>query len=283
MKTFSLYLVLLSLSVIGCQKDIDEPSVLSAKNTKNCNCKKVKYLPIKVEQEGRVVYFIYLNDEGDLLAIQSDLNGLLWHFDYSNDILKEVSISDNNPTDDSRLVTIKYTNNLLSEMEFASIHCYEDPYWPVDDPHIACERNTYRKNLFTWTNYKLTTYKKEDELFNLTYENNLLSSIERSPKTNSPGDTKRLNYHTDKNYWAKDIRNKEVLFALNLGFLSILPIEKDLSSSIDSYDRRNGSVDEVITTYVSKYNTDGYPVEIEIKTSTNTYTRKITFKKIILE
>lgn len=68
MKTLSLYLVLLSLSVIGCQKDIDEPSVLSAKNTKNCNCKKVKYLPIKVEQGGRVVYFIYLNDEGDLLV-----------------------------------------------------------------------------------------------------------------------------------------------------------------------------------------------------------------------
>ena len=295
MKTLSFYLVLLSLTVIGCQKDIDEPSALSAKNDKNCNCNKARYLPIKVEERGIVYTFNYLNDEGDLSEIKKDgpnfNDGTKWKFNYKNGFISEIiqSYDDSNSGPDK--ITVQYTNsNLLTEVDFLSLHCYEDPYWPSDDPHTVCEYESSLKYQFIWGNGKLKTYKRGSDLFNITYENNLLTSIERYPKINYYGDTRRLYYLTDKNYWAKDIKNKELLFTLSLG---ILPIEKDLTKIIASFVKQDGSIIEEPAVFVSKYNNDGYPVEIKVSatifniddntTNTNTYTRKITYKKIILK
>ncbi|MOA04751.1 hypothetical protein D3C78_1243220 [compost metagenome] len=147
---------------------------------------------------------------------------------------------------------------------------YEDPFWPTVPPDengeyppapVYWQLELYDSTTVAWSNSKLASFKNSNGKLTFNYTNDLLTSIQ--PETGSSFERQigTITYsYENKNYWAKHIRNKDVLMLL---FNRVFhPLEQNPTKICvkgkDNYDT------EILETYEykSKYNEDGYPIEI---------------------
>ncbi|AFD08649.1 hypothetical protein [Solitalea canadensis] len=282
MKTYTLYLLILCLAVIGCQKDIIGENDPVLKTTENTN---LKYLPVELvilydEQENAdsaKIAFSYYNDEGDLASISenyyfpSGQSNDTHHFTYQNNKLHTVGregeyIELSGPS----VHKFNFNGDKASGYETGHWADYVDPFWPTMPPD---ENGEYPPapiywdvefsdgiTTIAWSNNKLAFLQNQYGKLTFNYDNELLTSIQ--PESGSSFEmqfgTKTYTYE-NKSYWAKNIKNKDVLILL---FRIFDPVEQNPTKICVKWRGNNNT--EVLGTndYTSTYNEDGYPIEI---------------------
>ncbi|MND38249.1 hypothetical protein D3C80_289500 [compost metagenome] len=300
MKTYALYLLMLCFSVIGCQKDIGEDEIQSkAKKDKCCKCKDVLFLPEELNVSSRYsryggdtvttgisqYKFTYENDQGDLRSIiltYPDGKKDTTLFKYKNGLLDTVIVLNTGPNELSTISKFTFINNQIDTREEFS--------W--DNQNTPSSDGTWT---FTWNGNKLSSsfYNFLGKLL-FEYDQDTIKSVktEKTPGYEWAYETSwgdRYYTSNGKNYWAKNINNKEIL-QYRVPFMAI-PSEFDITKVVAIIDNTHPSTPPQRTEvyqYDNKYNDACYPIEInETHTGRDDFpwikqTIKIKYKKVPL-
>ncbi|AFD06244.1 hypothetical protein [Solitalea canadensis] len=256
MKNYALYLLMLCLAVIGCQKDIGEPDAdLTAKKDKGCKCK-VLYLPVTLIRDpltGDATHdstvFKYCDKYGNLSSIKNYDIDYRWRIDSA----------------------IQYYFFYNKKKEVSKVECYykNKIYFTIlveykADKIYKCTRYSNdnavtNEWIFIWNKDVLKEIKNATTLttiYNFEYKNpdDPAELVHWTVGESSTG----IEY-SNKNYWAKDIKNKELLFVIGLR-QSFLPIKKEVLNS-DYYSGESNwtSMAETIRLISADYNEADYP------------------------
>ncbi|MNS55071.1 hypothetical protein D3C72_878970 [compost metagenome] len=261
MKNYALYLLFLCLAFIGCQKDIGETDAdLTAKKDKKCNKCKVLYLP--VNNIGHLLYdsivFNYRDKYGNLNSIRTynrtyprANRGLDLIYDKNNKVSK-VQLYPN-----THFILVSYKADKIDKCEEYYINQLNDT--------IPNKRWT-----FTWNNEVLCKLKEFDFIQNserietFEYKSNTNASELLSIKLNELYYNELTSVlYSGKNYWAKDIKNKELLLITPFGFPNlILPVQKEISYSRFYRDYIFNARDRVTRLIEGDYNEAGFPTRV---------------------
>lgn len=261
MKNYALYLLLVCFFVIGCQKDIGETDV-DLKSTKDKNCNKCKALYLPVTNTGHLLYdsivFNYHDKHGNLSSIRTYNRayppaniGLDFIYDKNNKVSR-VQLYPRN-----EFILVGYKANKIDKCEQYYVNQSGDT--------IPTKRWT-----FTWNNEVLCKLKEFDFRQNsertetFEYKSNTDASELLSIKLNELYDDELTSIvYSDKNYWAKDIKNKELLLVTPFKFPDlILPIQKEISYSRFYRDYVFSGMDRITRLTEGDYNEAGYPTRV---------------------
>ncbi|AFD06240.1 hypothetical protein [Solitalea canadensis] len=250
MKNYTLYLLILCLAAIGCQKDIGEPDAdLTTKKDKDCKCKKERYLPLVYKQRSDSISFYYKDDLGNLDRIIWGRDE--WRFTYNGN--KEVD-------------NIKYyfINQLYAEYRFSYSNKKACAF-----TEIGYVGNYVVDYKIKRQNGRLSEiYIKYDHngIFNDTawfhYDaNNVLDRYFVGGRNNYDKARLIFSFTTNANkYWANDIKSKELLFLTGVRDTPwIFSVENDITNLFIS-DHRTTEPESIGESYHNTiYNPSGYP------------------------
>ncbi|MND99378.1 hypothetical protein D3C80_917620 [compost metagenome] len=249
MKNYALYLLILCLAVTGCQKDIAENEAdLTAKKDKNCKCKKERYLPVMILEKSLdflatdTVRIKYHDKKGNISCVTSSQRkgAIKFHYNNNNE-LQRVDYYD----DGYFLITNK--DGKLDKCSYYRSDSPSTPYFDLifnsseSDTLTVLERydddTEYKPRYFLYTDVNLPqaltfsyTYSSSEYAYNIVSNN--------------------------KNNWAKDVNNKELLFYISISGLYIFPTQNNISE-LQRYD----FIFYKQSTYSNfQYNDANYPV-----------------------
>ena len=279
MKTYALYLLMLSFSVIGCQKDIGESDAdLTAKKNKDCKCKKERYLPLVYKQRSDSISFYYRDDDGNLDKITRIGWRSEWRFTYNEN--KEVD-------------NIKYyfRNQLDTEYRFSYSNKEVCAFTEINyvgnyviDYKIKRQNGRLSEIYIKYDNFNDTAWFHYDA-------NNVLDHYFVGGGNNYDKARLIVSFTTNANkYWANDIKSKELLFLTGVKDTPwIYPVENDITNfSIN--DHRTTEPESIGESHHNTiYNPSGYPLYFLKKivydsdiwgTETDSTDVNITYKKV---
>ncbi|MNT16646.1 hypothetical protein D3C72_1517590 [compost metagenome] len=244
MKNYALYLLILCLAVIGCQKDIGENEAdLAAKKDK-----KERYLPVMIVDSSLdytipvvdTIHIKYHDNKGNISCVtSSSRKNSVIKFQYnSNNELQRVDYYDNG------YYLMTYKHGKLDKCSFYETSGSGSPYFDLLFNVSESDTLTVWERFYGATEFKPRYFFYEDV-------NNPKALTSTYTYDASWGDYSEIGSN-DKNYWAKDIQSKELLFYI----LGILPTEKNvISIDLDDY------VTDMRTNYTEfQYNEANYPI-----------------------
>ena len=284
MKNYSLYLLLLCFSFIGCQKDIGENDTdLTAKKDKDC----VLYIPFMGEPKYDTVIVPldnggkkYLINQGRIIKVYNKFNRpVRWEY---WDLLKYNL---------DREWDFYYTNNQISSYKTAK-------YWYSLYGELTIDRIDYKvvrdkdklKHIYRKYSGSRDSTTIEDTVSLTYYPDNSIKSYRMYAGAYASQSETFIN--NDKNYFAKDIEELELAFLTGLEYRPYyLPTHKDISSSV-YYNAQTTEPYTHFIRYIDKeYNEAGYPIfyreEVEIHELvdeyTMTYEKTIAYRKVVVK
>lgn len=270
MKKHFFHFMILSLFCTSCQKEMDWlTSGGSGNNTSNVITQDTLYLPVKIIIDAQTYDLSYKDSIGNLSSIKSSWSTLLFFYNSNNEIVK-VQLKGNADSTLFSEYLITYKDN--KPWKFANGYevgrfSYYSNYTQIEGVmHPVFGDTLVRK--FHYNDSTLYAY-------------NYLNQYETGGNNNYVSDA--------KNYWAKDIKNKELL-GQAVQFFEVLPAQKDISSA--SYlDNLSHNPIIISTNYVNKtYNVAGYPTywekesvfyEGEYVSPQPTITTHVYYRKVI--
>lgn len=276
MKTLSIYLlIIIVLLGFGCQKDIETEENIS----KEKNCCRVIYLPVRIDHindntfDTSHVYYEYLNDKGDLKKINGSL-GYELNYTYSNGQLKKAQLKwepRQNQLVGETFWTYHYNNNICTGYDIIQWVGTPDPNSEPDEngqypeSSITWKEVVVNRYAFEWDNNRITSVTDTEGVYRYTYDEYNLKAAKETENTIPTYYSNFYYTHNDKNYFAKDVRNKEL--SMPVGF-SPFGIAHSYKNDIIRIDWARGHISDPpfnneYYVFKNKYNAAGYPIEID--------------------
>ncbi|MNZ95825.1 hypothetical protein D3C78_1149950 [compost metagenome] len=254
MKTLSIYLTLLTVFLIACQKDTDESPLSSEKKKNHCNKCPAVYLPINHSESN--YSFTYKDSTGNLATIDSH-NGMKLHFIYGNNnrIEKLQWIGNDGVLYDH--YDLSYTGTKLTKL--TENHYGGSVPGEVDNYTIRWDDDKIKNVIIQRVGDALP-------LDSIVFFYNSDNSIKYYQFFDPNQKTFRFSYSFsyksgNYKYWAKDIKNKEIIFlAMIRSGPVIIPASNDLLDISKSVE------DEFFVNHYSRtyhdqqYNQGNYPI-----------------------
>lgn len=265
MKTYALYLLILCFSVIGCQKDIGNEEKPKNKKAKKYLPTEIRTISSEVIEDNSpkateswvfpyllrsTVKLTYKDDEGNLLkfarwdTVGSEKYYQDYEFEYdSSGLMKKVITS--NGIFVTRVYKLYYNNGKLSRIDFAEPRNYGDPW---EEYYYRLHANVY------WQGDKIDYYESSRAKYKFKYNTECqLYAIECNSDFYY---TTKLTYFP-KNYFAKDVKNKEIIYLVLPGLF--YPTCKDLASITDL----SPEAGNFYCKFDNQYNEDDYPIVVK--------------------
>ena len=249
MKTLSIYLTLLTTLFMACQKDTDESLVSPKKKQDHCKCPPI-YLP-KTHSESKYS-FTYKDSTGNLAMIDSH-NGAKLYFIYGNNnrIEKLQWITDDGELYDKYEIT--YTGNKPTKLTRT---------------YAGSEVSNY---IINWDGDKMKNLiirrvgediALDSIVFSFNSDNSIANYEFYDPNQTESYSGYSFEYKNgDYKYWAKDIKNKEIIFLAMIEMNPvIIPASNDLLG-IFEYEQDEFFVNSYSRDYHDQqYNEGNYPI-----------------------
>lgn len=230
MKTYALYLLILCFAVIGCQKDIGvNEDELTVKKDKDCKCKKERYLPVMIIDSSLdftipvidTIRIQYHDNNGNISCVTSSKRqgSIKFHYNANNE-LQRVDYYDNG----YYLITNK--NGKLDKCSFYRNSSPGSPYFDLIFNSAESDTLTVLERYYSDTEYQPRYF---------IYGNTNLPQALTFSYTYSSAEYTYDIVSNNKNNWAKDINNKELLFYISISGLDIFPTQNNISE-VHRYD-----------------------------------------------
>ncbi|AFD08652.1 hypothetical protein [Solitalea canadensis] len=262
MKTYALYLLILCFSVIGCQKDIAENEAdLAAKKDKDCKCK-ILYLPVKRTLEDTtalVMRFEYHDKVGNLSLIRMGKDGGPYLKVYYNDKTEITKVEYFEWYGLRYEYLITYKNNKIYKCKKYELKNGSSEFqlewtldWNKDALKEVIETNIIEPTYGAQQKYQYLNPKEPNKILSWSVVHPW-NSINALYETN------------EKNYWAKDIKNKELYFLIfsdpsgNVNPARIVPSQKEINN-MSSFRRSIDFTYDTIRVLEAEYNEHDYPI-----------------------
>lgn len=275
MKNYALYLLILCFSFIGCQKDIGDESTPKNKTAS-------KYLPVELRRHEAgnnthsfgdndgfytlggsadvSIVISYIDNEGNIESIAKKRpNGEIYDkllFEYYEGLLYGI-VKENS---DGEGWSFSYNNGKISSISRVEWQNVPNPdYYGVPPcencPQFIDELRSVIETTIKWKGNQIDYLENEGEI---DYQYNSECQLY---KIISDGSSQTFSY-SPKNYWAKDIKNKEILSILFPYLFTptchdINKIDYITNSPFPNYYR--------FSQYSNIYNNDDYPEIINYK------------------
>ncbi|AFD06248.1 hypothetical protein [Solitalea canadensis] len=253
MKTLSIYSILLTMLIMACQKDTDESPLSSEKKKDHCNKCPTIYLP-KTYSEAKYS-FTYKDSTGNLATIVENTY-MKVHFIYGNNnrIEKLQWMDDDGVLYDNYELT--YTGNKLTKLT----KNYSGGY-TVDNYTIRWDGDKI-KNLVIRRVEDSQITNRDSIIFSYNSDNSIAGYEFYDPNQKELTAGYSFSYKSSEyKYWAKDIKNKEIIFlALIDSSPKIVPASNDISSILKYEFTEYGQNFFESTYHDQQYNEANYPL-----------------------
>lgn len=220
MKTYALYLLMLCFSVMGCQKDIGESDAeLAAKNDKDGKYNKERYLPVMIVDSSLdnslvdTIRISYHDNNGNISCVTSSRrNGVIkFHYNSDNE-LHRVDYYDKG----YYLITNK--EGKLAKCSFFRTNRPSIPYFDLIFNSTENDTIVVLERFYDATEFRPRYFLYEDI--------NNAKALARSYKDDAGWGYYYDFISNDKNYWAKDVKSKELLSYISISELMDIFLQK---------------------------------------------------------